>query len=105
MIIFDNTTLRRGATILLEHIQWTLNQGEHIGLIGANGSGKSSLFDMILGNITPDAGSLFMPAKLSIAHVAQEIPVGKQSALDYVLDADVTLRKLQCELALAEEQE
>jgi len=105
MIIFDNITLRRGATVLLENSQWTLNQGEHIGLIGANGSGKSSLFEMLLHNLTPDAGSLFMPPKLSIAHVAQEIPVGKQSALDYVLDADVRLRQLQGELALAEEQE
>lgn len=105
MITFDNVTLRRGANVLLENVQWTLYQGERIGLIGANGSGKSSLFEMIQGNLAPDSGSLLIPPKLTIAHVAQEIPVGTQSALDYVLDADVTLRNIQRALTVAEEQE
>jgi len=105
MITFDNVTLRRGANILLEDIQWTLYPGEHIGLIGANGSGKSSLFEMILGHLQPDAGVLRLPPKLAIAHVAQEIPVGNQSALDYVQDADTTLRQLQRQLKEAEDKE
>lgn len=105
MITFDNVTLRRGANVLLDQIQWTLYQGEHIGLIGANGSGKSSLFSMIQGELAPDTGSLLIPSSLQIAHVAQEIPVGTQSALDYVLDADKTLRTLEAELRVAEEKE
>lgn len=105
MITFDKVTLRRGIHVLLEDVQLTLHQGEHIGLIGPNGSGKSSLFEMIKGNLEPDVGSLLFPPKLNIAHVAQEIPVGTQSALDYVLDADTTLRRLQYELKIAEESE
>src|SRR5579872_5428479 len=105
MITFTNVTLRRGANILLQHINWTIYHKQRIGLIGANGSGKTSLFSLLLGGLEPDEGDLEIPHQLRLAQVAQETPAYQQSALDFVLDGDKVLRSLQAELAEAEQKE
>jgi ATP-binding cassette subfamily F protein 3 len=73
-----------------------------MGLIGANGSGKSSLFSMLLGEIEADDGTLGLDPNDQIAHVAQESPNSSRSALDYVMDGDVELREIQAEIAADE---
>ncbi len=72
-----------------------------VGLVGANGCGKSSLFAALLGNLQPDLGSLTVPSRLEIATVKQETPALSQSALDYVIDGDQEYRQLEQKLALA----
>jgi len=73
-----------------------------VGIIGNNGVGKSSLFKLLLGELHPDAGDLFLPPKLEIAHMAQEVSASTRSALDYILDGDQRLRQIQQQLAEAE---
>lgn len=73
-----------------------------MGLIGANGSGKSSLFALLLGELEADLGELGLDAQYEIAHVAQESPHGEGSALDHVMDGDKELRAVQRALAKAE---
>jgi ATP-binding cassette subfamily F protein 3 len=73
-----------------------------MGLIGANGSGKSSLFSMLLGEIDGDDGTLGLDPNDQIAHVAQESPNSTRSALDYVMDGDVELREIQARIAADE---
>jgi len=73
-----------------------------MGVIGANGCGKSSLFAMLLGELEPDDGELGLDAKLEIAHVAQESPHGSGSAVDYVMDGDRELREVQAAIAAGE---
>ncbi len=73
-----------------------------MGLIGANGSGKSSLFAMFLGGLEADEGELGMHANDVLAHVAQESPSGNGSALDHVIDGDIELRKTQRAIAAGE---
>lgn len=102
MITLNNIKLRLGQHLLLENVQWTIFHKQRIGLIGANGSGKSSLFAMLLGHIQPDSGEIELPRKLKIAHVAQETPAYTKSALDYVLEGDTELKQLEHNLALAE---
>lgn len=104
MITLQNVTLRRGSKVLLEKINWTIYHKQHIGLIGENGSGKSSLFAMLLGELHADVGDLEIPKNLRIAHVAQETKAVPQSALEFVLDGDVELRALEDELKLAEQK-
>ncbi|HYR36723.1 MAG TPA: ATP-binding cassette domain-containing protein [Burkholderiales bacterium] len=102
MIRFSNVTLARGAKVLLERVDLTLNPGEHVGLIGANGSGKSSLFALLRGELHTDKGDVGFPAHWRIAHVAQETPALERPATEYAIDGDTALRNLETELAKAE---
>ncbi|MDQ1831074.1 ATP-binding cassette domain-containing protein [Massilia scottii] len=104
MIRFLNVSLMRGTKPLLEGVDLTLNPGDKIGLIGANGAGKSSLFGMLRGELHPDQGEIDFPAKWRMAYVAQETPPLERAALDYAIDGDVHLRKLETELARLESE-
>ncbi|MFP5390728.1 MAG: ABC-F family ATP-binding cassette domain-containing protein, partial [Gammaproteobacteria bacterium] len=104
MIRLTNVSLMRGTKPLLESVDLTLNPGDKIGLIGANGAGKSSLFAMLRGELHPDQGEIDFPAKWRMAYVAQETPPLERAALDYAIDGDVHLRSLQAELARLEAQ-
>ena len=98
MIRFLNVSLMRGTKPLLEGADLTLNPGDKIGLIGANGAGKSSLFAMLRNELHPDGGEIDFPAKWRMAYVAQETPALDRPALEYAIDGDVNLRRLQAEL-------
>src|SRR5258705_4831081 len=102
MIRLSQVTLRRGAKTLLEGADVSLNPGDRIGLIGANGSGKSSLFALLRGELHADQGEVDYPARWRVAYVAQETPALERSALEYAIDGDATLRRLERELAAAE---
>jgi ATP-binding cassette subfamily F protein 3 len=103
MIRLSQVTLQRGTKVLLEKTDLSLNPGDKIGLIGANGSGKSSLFAVLRGELHADQGEVDFPARWRIAYVAQETPALDRPALEYAIDGDTTLRRLEKELAAAEE--
>ncbi|WP_425547986.1 ribosomal protection-like ABC-F family protein [Actimicrobium antarcticum] len=94
----------RGIKPLLDNVDLTLNPGDKIGLIGANGAGKSSLFGLLRGELHADLGSIDFPTKWRMAYVAQETPALERGALDYAIDGDVTLRRLEDELAFLESE-
>ncbi|MFC4932702.1 ATP-binding cassette domain-containing protein [Massilia sp. GCM10023247] len=98
MIRFLNVSLMRGTKPLFEGADLTLNPGDKIGLIGANGAGKSSLFAMLRGELHADGGEIDYPSKWRMAYVAQETPALDRPALEYAIDGDVGLRRLQAEL-------
>jgi ATP-binding cassette subfamily F protein 3 len=102
VISLNQVSLRRGPRLLFENAAFQVHAGQRLGVIGANGCGKSSLFLMLLGELEPDAGELVLNRDLVIAHVAQESPHDACSALDYVLDGDRELRRLQAGLAAEE---
>ena len=104
MIRFLQVVLARGTKPLFDNVDITLNPGDKIGLIGSNGAGKSSLFAMLRGELHPDQGSIEFPAKWQLAHVAQETPALDRSAIDYAIDGDTELRKLEAQLAELESQ-
>ena len=104
MIRLQQLSLMRGTKPLFVQVDLTLNPGDKIGLIGANGTGKSTLFAMLRDEIHPDQGSIDFPRNWRVAHVAQETPALERSALDYAIDGDVTLRKLEAELEAIENQ-
>ena len=105
MISLSNIELRRGIKLLLQDAELVIHPGQHIGIIGGNGTGKSSLFKLLLGQIAADAGELFIPKDWRIAHMAQELARSERSAVDYVLDGDPELRKIEAaiERALSDE--
>ena len=102
MIRLSNLTLQRGPQRLLEGAEMTLHTGHKAGLIGANGAGKSSLFALLRGELSPDAGDCQLPGDWRIAHMRQEVDTLERLAVDYVLDGDVRLRQVQRDLAAAE---
>ena len=74
MIRLSQVTLRRGTKVLLEGADVALNPGDRIGLIGANGSGKTSLFALLRGELHADQGQVDYPPNWRVAYVAQETP-------------------------------
>lgn len=104
MIQFKQLTLARGTKILIEGASFQLHPGHKVGLTGANGAGKSSLFALLRGELHAESGSLDMPARWVVAHVAQETPALAMPAIEFVLDGDVELRDVEAALKTAEEQ-
>ncbi len=103
MLRLQSVTLRRGTRALLQDVNLTIQTGEHWGIVGRNGSGKSSLLALVLGTrdttgLHADKGEIKLAASLAMAHVAQETPAVHRSAIDYVMDGDHELRKLEQQL-------
>lgn len=88
MIHLRKLTLRRGTKILLDKADISFFDKQKIGIVGANGVGKTSLYQCILGNLPPDEGELDIPSKLSVAHLQQDTPSVEDNAVDYALLGD-----------------
>lgn len=102
MLTFSSLSLRRGVRLLVSDVSFTIHRGEKVGIVGANGCGKSSLLALILGELQPDAGSFELPSQLVIAHVAQELHADERDAIEFVMDGDQELRATQAAIADAE---
>ncbi len=102
MIQLQKLQLRRGQKLLLDNADLMVHAGWKMGLIGANGCGKSSLFALLRGKITADQGEASLPKDWIIAHVAQETPTSEESALDYTLSGDEELHRFQQALKTAQ---
>ena len=95
MILLRNLSFGRGSRVLASRASLQLHPGWKIGLTGANGSGKSSFFSLLRGELHAEAGDLEIPAIWAIAHVAQDTPALPDQALEFVLDGDVELRQIE----------
>jgi len=104
MLQFNDLTLRRGPRLLFEHATFQIHPGQKAGVTGANGTGKSSLFALILNQLHADGGDCRYPRDWVIAHVAQETPADERAAIEYVLDGDAELREVQAAQSQAEQQ-
>ncbi len=102
MLKIDALTLRRGPEPLLEEANALVHAGQRVAIIGANGAGKTSLFKLILGELSPDSGNFSLPGNCRVSHMAQEVSAKDRVAKDYVLDGHQQLRKLEAELSAAE---
>jgi ATP-binding cassette subfamily F protein 3 len=105
MLKFTNLSLRRGPRELLQDVDFTIHNGQKVGITGSNGVGKSSLFALVLGELHADTGDIFLPKDLVIAHVAQETFSLDRVAIDYVLDGDVQLRQIEEKISVAEKND
>ncbi|MBU1438556.1 MAG: ATP-binding cassette domain-containing protein, partial [Gammaproteobacteria bacterium] len=103
MIQLQQVELRRGILCLLQQANLTVFPGQKVGIIGANGCGKSTLFALLQGKLQADAGSVSIPSSWTIATVAQETPAVDASAMDYVLQGDEALYPLLQQVKLAHE--
>lgn len=104
MISINQAQLIRGSKTLLDETSLTIYPGHKVGLVGANGTGKSSLLALILGHLSLDKGEFSLPSGWQIATVAQETPALDVSALEYVIDGDSEYRQLEALLHQAQEE-
>lgn len=103
MISISQAQLIRGSKTLLDEASVTIYPGHKVGLVGANGTGKTSLLALILGGLHLDKGEFSLPANWQISSVAQETPALDVSALEYVLDGDTEFRQLEAQLVTAQD--
>ncbi len=95
MIQFDNLSIRRGENLLFDQASFQIHPGQKVGLTGANGCGKSSLFAVFRGELVIDTGDVKIPRDWILAHVAQEAPADERPAIEHVLDGDAEWRDLE----------
>jgi len=100
-----NLGIRRGVKLLFKDTSFQIHPGQKVGLTGANGTGKSSLFSLILKQLHADTGDCIYPDQWVIAHVAQELADSKQQAIEFVLDGDAELRQIQQAIKTAEKND
>lgn len=105
MIKLENITVRIAGRTLIEDLSLTLNEGHRYGLVGRNGTGKSTFFKILLKELSPDAGNLEIPARVKIGHVAQEAPSGSTTPLEAVMAADQERLDLMTQLEEGTEPE
>jgi ATP-binding cassette, subfamily F, member 3 len=104
MIVFDDITLKRGSNTLFEHLNLTISPGQRVGMVGRNGVGKSSLFAVLRGRLGAELGEVRMPPRWRIAYLAQETEPSERSALDWALDGNGELRRVERQLHAAEQR-
>ncbi|MCW7554975.1 ATP-binding cassette domain-containing protein [Endozoicomonas gorgoniicola] len=102
MITLNSVSLQRSGKVLLEGTSATIHHGQHVGLVGANGCGKSSLLALLMGELQPDQGDVSIDLGRGIAHMAQEIKALERKAVEYVLDGDEQLRAIEQKINNAE---
>lgn len=105
MITANNLGLDRGTKNLITKSSFTIHPNHKVGLVGANGCGKSSLFAALLGQLQADTGDLSLPSSWKIATVKQDTPALEKSALDYVMDGDKEFRQLEEKLEQARQND
>jgi ATP-binding cassette, subfamily F, member 3 len=88
MIRLDKVTIRRGVKVVIDSASLVLQPGEKVGIVGANGAGKSSLFGLLLGELHEDLGEYSVPSQWQRASVAQDTPDSAGSATEFVLEGD-----------------
>ena len=105
MLSARDLTLRRGPEPLFEKANFIIFRGNKVGLTGANGAGKSSLFAAIRGELGSDHGEIERPAALKVAHVEQEVEASDRPAIEFVLDGDTELRAVEAAIEDAERRD
>ena len=102
MLKITDLSLRRGSRLLLENVNLDVFPGQRVGLTGANGAGKSSLFAVIADRLEADQGNVALPRHTVITEVLQETPESTRTAIDYVIDGDHAYRSLEQKIASTE---
>lgn len=101
MLILDDISVRIAGRLLIDHASVTLPGGSKTGFVGRNGTGKSTLFRVITGDLAPETGSISLPKKTRIGQVAQEAPGTEEPLIEIVMKADKERTALMAEAETA----
>ena len=103
MLQIENLTFRIGPRVLLDGASAAVPAGHRVGLVGRNGTGKTTLLKLITGGLEADDGSISIPPRWRLGMTRQEAPEGKARLIDSVLAADAELSSLQAEAETAQD--
>jgi len=81
LLRLDNISLSYGYLPLLAHVQFQIDAGERVCLVGRNGTGKTTLLRVITGDAVPEAGEVWVQDGLRVAHLEQEVPPDKEQTI------------------------
>ncbi len=88
MLHINDLTYRLGPRMLFNQASAAIPTGARTGFVGRNGTGKTTLFRMISGDLHPESGTLQIPNRMRLGQVEQEAPGGPTTLIDFVLEAD-----------------
>ncbi|RYB02053.1 ABC-F family ATP-binding cassette domain-containing protein [Lichenibacterium ramalinae] len=88
MLHISDLTYRLGPRMLFDQASAAIPTGARTGFVGRNGTGKTTLFRMVAGDLHPESGTLQIPARMRLGQVEQEAPGGPTTLIDFVLEAD-----------------
>jgi len=97
MLRIDDISYSVAGRPLIEHTSVTIPEGHKVGIVGRNGTGKTTLFRLIRGELALDTGEIRLPPRARIGGVAQEVPGNEVSLIDTVLAADTERAALMAE--------
>lgn len=101
MLVLEDITIRIAGRLLIEGAGARIPTGKRVGLVGPNGTGKTTLLRAILGEQTMESGSVEIPRTAKIGTVAQEAPGGDRPAIEAVLAGDAERESLLTEAETA----
>src|SRR5437762_1396986 len=103
MLVINELSVRIAGRLLIEKASATIPSGARVGLVGRNGTGKTTLFHAICGEISPEHGAITINARMRVGRIAQEAPDGPESLIETVLAADRERTRLLAEAETAED--
>ena len=98
MFHINDLVFRYGGRVLFDHATLAVDKGWRVGLVGPNGTGKTTLLRLISGELAPDGGEVRLVGRGRLGHIAQHAPSGDASLIDTVLAADKERSALLAEL-------
>ena len=104
MLQLTEVTLHRGDKALFDRLSLTVYASHKVGIVGRNGAGKTTLFDVIRRRLQPEEGTVEWPSAWRLSALDQYVAPSPRSALDFVLDGDRELRRVEREIAAAEKR-
>src|ERR1700732_2635178 len=89
MLSITDVSVRLAGRLLIDHGTAQIVPGARVGLVGRNGTGKSTLFKVIRGELATESGTIAIPPRWRVGSLAQEAPDGPESLVEIVLKADL----------------
>ena len=103
MLQVQDLNFQYGEETLFSDVEFVVYPGQRLAVVGRNGVGKTTLFKLLLGRLSPSLGEVKFPADWQVGYMAQETAESDRSALDYVIDGHKELRWIEGQIKTADE--